>query len=361
VGIILLGSRPVAASSSPLTMEEDWELRSTQSGVFYRHNMTYTDESETTLITNDATMRSSAAGAGASGGASANQNVWDTTRKLSGGGSWALEMLASVPGGWNDLQIDFSGKGSNTKAVIKHQFYWQFAFYADSVYRDFYYGDDNTFGGKIAIIESWNQSFDNGEVVIRRAAMPGGVFRAYRKTDASAVVGFGLEWAAHNDITFLNFYDAGSPTVTNTTTLRQRYGHDDDTRNETTFNSDLAGSPLFPENDWIVFETYVDQVNDIVKIWAAPYGSAPVLVCGAMNASLPAVGAEDGANDEIYTGVQHLNYPNTAEEWPETDTRVCYTELIGSDDPINFPGGFSIPHPGTDTPPGYPPSGGVEE
>jgi hypothetical protein len=276
-----------------------------------------------------------------------------------------MSMPASQRGVYGDFGFSFDGIGLATKNTSKHRFYVQFAVYADSVYRNFYYGSGNVWGGKIAIIQSPNTSFEPSEIVIRRDPRSGGFLQSYRYTPNGGAEPFILEWPTLGpNYTYLNFYDAGSPTVTNDSTLRQRHGNDWHGLSDTAgTNPDYQNAPRLVANNWTVFEVYVDQISQVVKIWCAPYGSPPVLIMGAMNARIAAVGTMDGSGSpaKIYSGIQLLNYHNNVTNWPASDTFIAYTEIIGSDNPIQFPGGHSIPFSGTQVPAGYPPAGTNED
>lgn len=344
---------------SAVDANADWESRSKAAGVFFRNNFTYSDPNESALITNSAGLRSSTWG-----GSTDTRLVWDPSIRLSGNGSCRINQPASPRGNYSAYRITWDGIGAATKRTSKTQFYLQFAFYADAVYRDTNFGwttdEGGRWGGKIAIIEAPDRSNDIGEVVLRRCSKPGGYFLAYRLDDQARYRHFYMQHnvGGTNHWTTYPFINRGSPSVTNVNTLEQRHGP--------TYSSDLTGTdpdyqhvPRFPANSWFVFETYVDMVNDIVKIWGAPYGSAPELCTGGMGSyvRLPSVGTRDSSGTPLYTGVQLTNYPNDADRWNATDTFICYDEVIGSDNPIPFPGGYNLPYPGTERPPDFPPAG----
>jgi hypothetical protein len=342
-------------------MDDDWAARTAAAGVFYSHNFTYRDAAKTVRIANDADLRASAWGVGGT----PSLALWDQAHKLSGAGSLRLQMPAANRGAYTGYSLSWDGVGRTTKNTSKHQFYVQFAIYADSVYRNFHYGDVSTWGGKLAIVQAPDRSFEPSEIVLRRDIRAGGYVLSYRYTPNGGAEGFSLSWPALSNYTYMNFYDRGSPTsITTNSHLRQRYGTDYQmlgSDNQGT-NPDYQNAPRLVDNGWTVFEMYIDQVNQIVKIWMAPYGQPPVLVMGAMNARIAPVGTMDGggASRQIYTGMQLLNYPNNVTNWPTTDTFICYSEVVASDNPINFPGGLALPSPGTQRPANYPPSGAQE-
>jgi hypothetical protein len=370
-GITQSGSRGQTISGTPTTVsattvtfraddlsgDADFLARSGGGGVFYSNNFTYRNTAKTLLITSDAELRSSAAQVGGD----TSTVVRNTSQFLSGTQSLKLNMPASSNqyGGWN---FDFGGIAVSSKLVSKHQFYFQFAYYADSVYRDFFFGPYSTYGGKIAIIEAPNASFDTGEVVLRRLPLPGGYIAAYRIPTSGVTTEFGLNVSAVSDLFFNNFIDrGGSSSTLNAAQLRFGVNYNNKDNNPAS-DTDYQHSPRLVSNGWFVFEVYVDQINDIVKIWGAPYGSAPELIMGAMNAGLPGTSTTDGGTNPkpLYTGIQLTNYPNAFSNYPSTTTFVGYDELICSDNAINFPGGFALPFPGTASPTGYPPAGTSE-
>lgn len=357
------GGQSVQTSCASLDADADWNQRSTAAGVFYRNNFTYSNRTESALITNNAGLRSTTWG-----GSSDNLLVWDQSIKLSGAGSCRMNQPASPAGNYSQYRITWDGIGAATKNTSKSRLYLQFAFYADAVYRNTFFGgtpdEGGTFGGKIAIIESPDASNDVGEIVIRRCSRPGGFLQAYRLDTQGRYRYFYLQ---HNNVggstqwTTYPFIDRGSPAVTNLNTLQQRHGPTMGTDTNGT-DPDYQHVPKFPANNWFVIEAYVDLANDIVKIWLAPYGSAPELSIGGIGSyvGLPPVGTMDGSGQmprPLYTGVQLTNYPNSPNRWNSTDTFICYDEVIASDNPIPFPGGFSLPFPGTQAPPNWPPAG----
>jgi len=373
-GITVLSTRPRGLSASVgatlgqtpghqvrlvPSRDADWTTRSTASGVFYSTNFTYKNAAKTQLITNVADLISSAFQTGNSA-----KLAWDTSLKLSGNGCLRLNMAGgAIDGAGTGWTFSFDGIGLNTKNTSKSQFYLQFAYYADSVQNNFNYGGSSSYGGKIIIVEAPDTSFDSGEVVFRRWVEPGGFVGAYSLP---------VNQMYYNQVTsqsrglLNNLYDAnhygGSfPSPSTAAQWKQRHGY---MSIGTVSDPDYANAPRIISNTWMTVEIYVDLVNDCVKIWMAPYGQAPKLIIGrnAGNGDLPAVGTIDGSNSNpkpIYTGAQLTNYANSPTAWPSTDTFVCYDEVIASNNPINFPGGYSLPFPGTDPVTGWPWTGTV--
>jgi hypothetical protein len=341
------------------SMAAEWASQS--AGAFYRHNFSFKNAAETQPITNKADLLASL---GNYNGDASTYVALDTTIKLSGVGSMRIDMPAST---WTNAYtgIDFAGIAATSKAVSKHQFYVRFAHYMDSVYRNWDWGSGNVW--HTIVVECFNSSFDIGEVVLHPARVPGGYMMGYRKaTDYPTHATFGLHWnAIGNNQTMNSFYDAGAPAVVNSVnTLQQRYGMLYSDWDTPSADADIVNQPRAVSNGWTVYEIYVDQVNDIVKIWMAPYGQAPVLLTGAMDAFLPAIGVTDaGSNPQpLYTGIQLANWRGSAPaQLPTQATFVAFAEVIASDNPIPFPGGFALPSPGTAAPyVGYPPAGATE-
>jgi hypothetical protein len=297
--------------------------------------------------------------------------------------------------GSSGVGIDWTGIGvragnSEYKSVIKHEFYVQFAVYADQLYRDFWYGTSGSpylWGGKIAIVESPDSSFDYGEVVLTRVPRaPGGFVQLYRLEGPSPAGGgsvnqFWLYYPSVNDWVINGMFDRGTPSVTSVDSMQRRHGlnygngplgHAYNASNVEDADIEFADQPRLVANGWTVFEIYVKQVSSgksVVKMWMAPYGEPPVLVSGAMDANLPYIGSMDGSNNyprEIYSGLQLTNYHNQDQGtplWPAEgqDTFISYAEIIASESPIDFPGGHTLPHPGIESPPNYPPQGAAEK
>lgn len=98
----------------------------------------------------------------------------------------------------------------------------------------------------------------------------------------------------------------------------------------------------------------VSYNKGMVKIWMAPYGSAPVLSLGSTNAQLGNIGHSGfqfgPRTEDVWVGT-----------WPTSDTFVRYTDFIVSDNPINFPGGHTLPYTGTTLPANFPWNGSEQD
>jgi hypothetical protein len=358
------GGQSTQTTCVDIDANADWLLRSTGVGVFYRNNFTFRNLAETLPIQNNSDLHASSFNGVTD---SPNRIVWDTVNKLSGNGCLRINQPASSVGNYAGYRIGWDGIGATTKNRNRQNFYVQFAFLADAVYRNTFFGgtpdDGGTFGGKIAIIQAPDASNDTGEVVIRRCSKPGGFLQAYRLDTQGRYRYFYMQ---HNNVggstrwTTYAYIDRGAPTVTNVNTLEQRHGPVLET-DATGADPDYQHVPHFGANEWFVMEAYINLASQVVKIWLAPYGSAPELCLGGMGSyvNLPAPGSSDGSNSnpgKLYTGFQLTNYPNSPNNWNSTDTFICYDEVIASDNPIPFPGGRSLPYPGTAVPPNWPPA-----
>lgn len=337
--------------------DQDWITRSSQSGVFYSNNFTYRNTAKTEEITSVADLISSAFQTG-----NTSRIVWDQSLKLSGNGCLRLNM----PGGsYNDTgwTFAFDGFGNTNKTVSKQQFYLQFAYYADSIQNNFNYGGSSSYGGKICIVQAPDASFGTGEVVFRRWVEPGGFVGAYSLpvNDMYYNNVTSQSKGLLNNLYDANHYGASLPSPSTASQWKQRHGY---MSIGTVADPDYVNAPRIISNTWMTIEMYIDLINDCVKIWMAPYGQAPKLLIGrnAGNGDLPAAGTSDSSNLKprpLYTGAQLTNYANSPTAWPSSDTFVCYDEIIVSDNPINFPGGYTLPFPGTNTVTNWPWSGTV--
>jgi len=339
--------------------DADWLSRSTASGVFYSTNFTYKDAAKTQLITNVTDLAASAYQTG-----STAKLAWDTSLKLSGNGCLRLNMAGgSIDGTGTGWTFSFDGIGLHTKNTSKTQFYIQFAYYADSVQNNFNYGGTSNYGGKIIIVEAPDTSFDSGEVVFRRWVEPGGFVAAYSLPVNQSYYNNVISQSRGllNNLYDANHYGASFGAPSTASQWKQRHGY---MSIGTVSDPDYVNAPRIISNTWMTIEIYVDLVNDCVKMWMAPYGESPKLIIGKNpgNGDLPAVGTVDGSGSNpkpIYTGAQLTNYANSPTAWPSTSTYVCYDEVIASNDPIPFPGGYTLPFPGTDTVTSWPWTGTV--
>lgn len=345
-------------------MNDDWLTRSTAPGVFFDHNFTYRNAAKTLPITTAAHLIESSW----DNDVQSDETLieYDTVHKLSGNGSCRINLLVSDPGGNAGFRVGWDGIGAGTKNAFKHKFYFQFSYYMDAYWRDWYF-NTSTYGGKIAIFQAPDQSFGTGEVVLRRDFRPGGFLSAYRHTGVTTVL-MRLFYSALSQRANYAFLDRGTPSpVSSTNDLQQRHGPHSQTADPTGDDADFQWAPRLASSGFTTIEAYIDLEEDIAKFWMADYGDAPTLVLGGMDVpghtylGLPAPGEDDGGTGELYSGLQLTSYMNhnqdpSSFDWIEQDTFVCYAELLGSDEPIDFPGGHPLPFPGTEIPTDWPPT-----
>src|SRR5262249_3678375 len=154
---------------------------------------------------------------------------WNTALELTGtGGALCMRMPAANPNAFSSYSIGWDGINVPTKNTVKHAFYVQWLTYADSVYRDFYYGGTIHWCGKLAIIEAPDSSSDPAEVVIRRWHVPRGWVTSYYVAANGTTTAFELEWnnplEVSSDFTYNNFLDNNKGQVVSVDTLQQRHG-----------------------------------------------------------------------------------------------------------------------------------------
>jgi hypothetical protein len=228
-------------------------------------------------------------------------------------------------------------------------------------------GDGSMGGSKFFIIDYHGGSATQGEWVVNNDQNTGFI-TAYRHIGSSngarvhrSRSGTGLSGGP--DFQWQNAIDAGTPS--NPTTGAQwqrRYGPFNYTTprpssqstplsNQGVPNADAAVAGVFWNRGGItVIEVELDLAADRGRMWGAHYGSAPRLICDTalddtkggvalFGDRVKATGIGWNAvhlSNLIYTatGAQNPNYP--------TDAYIDYCELIVSQKPINFPGGFAL-------------------
>lgn len=346
--------------------DADWASRAGGSGVFFDHNFTYRNAAKTQLISTAAHLIESSW----DNAVQADDTLieYDTVNKLSGNGSCRINLRAADFGGNVGFRVGWDGIGVGTKNTAKSQFYFQWSYYLDSYWHDWYFNTSN-YGGKIAIFQAPDKSFNTGEVVLRRDFRPGGWLSSYRVQVGGASNLLRLFYSNLSQRANYAFLDRDTPSpVASTNDLQQRHGPHSQTADPTGDDPDFQWAPHLVRGGWTTIEAYIDLINKIVKFWIAPYGEAPTLIIGGMDVpghtyvGLPDPGISDGtAFGDLYSGVQLTSYMNDDDwggggDWVEEDTFCCYAELIGSDDEIPFPGGHALPFPGTDVPTGWPPT-----
>jgi hypothetical protein len=229
-------------------------------------------------------------------------------------------------------------------------------------------GDGSTGGSKFFIIDYHGGSATQGEWVVNNDSNTGFV-TAYRHTGAQTAArvhrtrsGTGLSGGP--DFQWQNGIDAGAPANPMTgSQWQQRHGPFHYTTPRPSSQSTPLSSQGVPNADaavagvyWkrggiTVIEVELDLAADRGRMWGAHHGSPPRLICDTTLDDTKGGAAQFGdrvkstgtgwnavhLSNLIYTatGAQNPNYP--------TDAYIEYCELIFSQKPINFPGGFALP------------------
>jgi hypothetical protein len=339
-------------------IQSDWNSRSKAAGVFYATNFSE-------FTTRDALINGAYQTAYANDqyGPSGRYKVeLESSIALSGksirSNLFAAEGANEAGGSWN---FSFDGVGAKTQNLQKSEFYFQFALYGDSTWANWQYAN----GAKIAIIAMPNQSYGNAasagvnEIVLFRDKI--GPYPGLYRWSTAAITGTSLcSLAWSSDTQFLSnythhiFYNSNPTNTTrpaNSTELATRFG-----KTQYGWTPPANYFPRVESNGWTVYEVYVNRTYNgtgMIKVWSAPYGQQPILWGGSTDARLGTSG---------YTGIHLLPRTENAWEgaWPTVDTFACYGEVICSDNPIAFPGGYTIPYIGTALPANFPWNGATQ-
>ena len=320
---------------------EDWQSRSTAAGVFYANNFNYNNRNEYLDAAHSTQYRETSNGV--------PKLDLETSIKLTGNGAsrhnWIAAEGANEAGpAWN---YSFDGPGAKTTNTKKTEFYLQYSMYVDQGWVDFTYND-----GSIKTQIIFNPAvppFAQGEIVQTRRGRgpwPGG----FRVTNTAQ--GYQLLWPGGDD-TYYTFWDGGPQSENGETDetsrdlFERRYGPR--RRNQDRTDPDYANVPQLRGGRWYTFETYVRIGNgeNVVKNWFSERGQPPILLYGLMDAGM----RED---EDTYRGAHLINRAENTTVWIDTDTFIIFDEVIVSDNPINFPGGYTLPNPGGETPAGWP-------
>lgn len=345
--------RASGSSGSQPTMDEDWAARSSASGVFYANNFNFTTLQQLT----DSNY-------GTPPGTPFAQ--LETVNKLSGSAACRSNILKTSNEGdqFNYRHSWVMPVGSQTKGTPKKTFYYQYAIYIPSYVLDHRFSTtgDQASSHKFCIIQEPDNSFGAGEVVTVNPAFRKAV-TCYRITESSGS-------ASHSWRTLPNMPDSpstsrntystidagpqsdglGGTDANNQDLFERRYGYligyQDGTTNYGTPLSaqgqpdpdQSVNGPTWVADAWNVVEFYIDYTTQTLRMWHAVYGQAPRLVINADGT------ADLGNRTDNYTGAQLL--PRLEERLADAtreDTYVIYDEVLASNNPINFPGGFSPP------------------
>lgn len=354
--VTLMGTGPLPVSatgqcktSSPcIDNEADWRARSLAKGVFYANNFDYPDRAAYLAGAHSYHNPNTRSGA--------PKLELETRIKLSGRGAsrhnWLLEEGANEAGpAWD---YSFDGLGAKTEQTRKQRFYVQYAMYADEEWVNFAY-QPGAIKNHI-LFDPSAAPFDHGEIVITRAGT-GPWLHGFSVAGTS--MGFFLMWRAPHfvagDDTYYTFWnsrqgqaDAHRDPPTDIDKFERHYGPR--RRNAGPKDPDYDHVPRIKPGRWYVVEAYVDvdDSQSVLKIWFAERGRPPILLTGSMD-----LGIRPGVH--TYRGGFLLNRAEDTPRWISKDTFVVFDELLVSDEPIAFPGGYELPWPGRAAPPNWPP------
>jgi hypothetical protein len=365
-------------------MDADWVSRSRASGVFLANNFNEKRVTATGVFTQSPYADSTALRAASTTSTAHLDGVRevtlnaDPTRALSGGKSLSIKTFGSNTahsgGGWQNQYKD------NLDEV--NGFYLQFAVYMQ---RDALAwrlpgtsGEMKVFnleqfgGGQIVVMAGRHQGFPtlliNGSGLMERnfASVPykgGGDWYYQTAIDSGSSLAAGTRQA------WIRRYGP-SREVSNGVLGDYGYNSSAETGGDPAGNmlynrgfnwpnSDAiaAGAVPFNMDGWTVVEVYVNNADfdnpveafDSVKMWVAAYGDAPVLVCDlnalpnddpqSLNTIISAYQRFEllwydtsFGNDNVG---EDVGYRPTQQRW--------YAEILGSMQPINFPGGHALP------------------
>lgn len=346
----------------------DWLQRSTAAGVFYANNTDFTTRAQ--LIASAAKVRFGYVGA-PSGETdedpppAAEKVGLDTTVKLSGNGSVLLRYrngLENLTQSGPSYAGSWDGIGATTENTVKSVFFKQWAMRFNAKWlatphptgtatkHMVLFGPDTGFspGQHGHMTHSSDPRFPMAWLVHPS-------FTRFQNVWSSNPPGGG-------DHTLQTFVDLGSQSsggLNDTNDLayfQRRYGPVRREAGNWDAIGDFTNYPYrYQADTWYVIEHKVDQINDEVKVWFARYGDPPALITGSLHADLPP--------SAQYTGFQFMLRVTDAtnQVFSGDDLKQWGTEFIGSDNPIPFPGGFSLPHSSAGSAPsGYPYLGSAE-
>jgi hypothetical protein len=341
-----------ADAAPPPNADADWTARSTAPGVFYKNNFDFGSTAE--LISSN-------------WGHAVNwpdRAVLETTNILSGRGAFR----ALIPNSSDESTVAYQHSfdmpvGSQTLNTVKRRFYYQFEVYLPRYILDHRFStlnDQSDVGHKFAIIQAPNRSFDVGEVVVTNWSFRWFV-KTYYFSASGSVQTFDKAWSVKPsdclggpEYGWQNAIDAGPQSsggqtdATSCALFKRRYGpmhySMSGTNNYGGGTLTAQGNPdpnaaingaVWTPDAWNVIEVYVEDApgpNDTVKVWHAVRGSPPKLVTSSTGIDLG-----DQANN--YTGVQLVpRLEQLVADSTRQDTYAIYSEIIASDNFIEFPG-----------------------
>ena len=285
--------------------------------------------------------------------------TFDTVEKASGAGSskhtlYPSEGASEAGPAYN---ISFDGIGATTKNTSKYDFYAQWRVKINQAFIDH---NPSTPMTKMAIIYSPDRSFEQGEVVPGFVNGRQSVITGYRLTP-SGTPGYKNNGYTHpggvSNFVYTNFVNKGVYSGGTTFDEFQRqYGYTQydfgGSGGVSQSDADIQHLPLLTDGSWSTIMVYIRTSTNprIVKVWVANEDEEPILLYGCMDDEIPLAPKNDGAGTQIYSGIQFLMRPEDTSNAPAAPISMWIDEVICSDNPIQFPGGFDAPFLGTEVP-----------
>ena len=364
---------PSSPSPPPATIAADWTARSTALGVTHAENWSgYANAAE--AYNNPRTGGWNKNPANPTTFNNAFELITTPGHALSGK---ALRLWHGKNGygfaGTIDNQymcIPFNGNrntvaGQYPTGAYLTKAYVQVCFWTDA-FLDYYWklGDGSTGGSKIFIIDNWDTTATTGELVVTDRYNRQFV-QAYRITSRGGSAGLERSIstpANSSNFKWQNAVDNGTP-LTDQNSYKKRYGplyagmtggssQASKLSTQGVPDPDAAqGGVAFNRGGTTVVEVELDLPNDRCRVWAAWHGNAPKLICDSLlddgNMGRALWGARVGSRGTGWSGIwlSNLIYTATGAQNPgyPTDAYTDYSEIVISQNPINFPGGFALP------------------
>lgn len=356
-----------------LDMDADFAARATAANVLYALNFEDVYVNSTIQPSRKITTQVELAdesisisdGSWAGGHTEALQHITrETTIKRSGSASMRFNTVSTdtaAGGSW-------AFRPNGTDATVYRRLYIQLAVYYPKETIGYCYATTTT--PQLKVI-NFGQA-GNGQLVLSNFRMVGFPSGFINQSDGMIASNTGNEFGTPNAFSHTlqhiqDAIDAGGATTTQTDLLT-RYGPltgsgvsngmDTDCTTGSKFlylKTQPAGFPdtraathgiPFYNDDWTVLEVYLQfTAGDAssVQMWAARYGDQPTLIISDIG-NLP-LGLSSGGNDNSWSRFEILNYDTSRDTEVGRPTMFTYyTEVIVSEAPINFPGGFTIPN-----------------
>jgi hypothetical protein len=358
----------------PSSVADDWAARSTAPGVTHAENWSsFATAAETYNSPRTGGMNKNPSSPTTFN--NAFELITDAGHVLSGKAMrlWHGKNNYGNPGTIDNqyMSIPFNGNrnavnGQYPTGAYLTKVYVQVCFWTDA-FLDYYWklGDGSLGGSKIFIIDNWNTTATTGEFVVTDSYNEGFV-RAYRITTGGGSVGLDRTVSTpvnSNNFQRQNAIDRGG-VLTDMASYLRRFGpFYQGMTGGTSQASPLStqgrpdpnaaiGGVTFNRGGITVVEVELDLPNDRARIWAGPHGQAPTLIgdtaLDSATGGLGLFGSRlNGGAGTGWSGIylSNLIYTATGAQNPgyPTDAYTDYSEIIVSQEPINFPGGFVPP------------------